>query len=606
MYDVRRAIRKERRYKNISDVRFILATTKVGIRKEDSAFANKIPKVYVWDGNFLQYYKTLQQGIGDYAKYNLLSEIEIWPTQDVKIRIPCMRMRIYGRKLYSFFVLPRHLLKFSYVARREMAKEEYYQRFVDKGRIKQIAQEFLDKRGIFPNSVVLAFNKPPKFTPLKKSAAGYDRAAAPGSTLGYLTLPSEYRSCWVIDGQHRLYAFAHAHSGANQKISVIAFDHLSLREQARYFVEINSNQKPVQADLLWDLKGDLFPESADGIISRVVKRLNLEGEMRGRIWVPSAGMKSEGKLLKFSGMCTNIKRRKLTEKRTEYMRLITDHNPIYHSKIDLMINRLYNALNEYFFVANRVFSSKEKKEFWMQNSGIAILIALYECIIRRIGDVPDKTELRLYMKALVGTFRDGHDDVKLLRLRCNSEGGRSELAREFAARIATVLGDRQFRVPSPESEFEERISKFERDLARFLVLKMTQAPTEIGDWKKERLPRGVLERLSATLKESPGDISDHLTLGECRDILQMRNNWALVEDTFIHAKGFPTKEHFMIALDYVVEHRNAAKHGRPLKPAYSNITMRDQYFQELVTCLAASRESLSASAHAKRPNEMMH
>ena len=198
---------EDRRYKNIIDVRFVLATTTVGIRKEDNAFANRVPKVYVWDGNFLQYYKTLQLGIGDYAKYNLLSEIEVRPTQDVKISIPCMRMSVYGRKMYNFFVLPRHLLKFSYVARREMAKEEYYQRFVDKSRYRQIAQEFLDKRGIFPNSVVLALNKPPKFSPLRMGAA-HDRAAAPGSTLGYLTLPSEYRSCWVIDGQHRLYSFS--------------------------------------------------------------------------------------------------------------------------------------------------------------------------------------------------------------------------------------------------------------------------------------------------------------------------------------------------------------------------------------------------------------
>jgi hypothetical protein len=130
---------------------------------------------------------------------------------------------------------------------------------------------------------------------------------------------------------------------------------------------------------------------------------------------------------------------------------------------------------------------------------------------------------------------------------------------------------------------------------------MSQAPTVTGDWRKERLPRGVYERLFATLKEIPQDPSDQMTLGECKEILQMRNNWALVELTFIHPRGFRNKEHFMIALDYVIEHRNAVKHGKPPKPEYSSIRVRDEYFQKLMACISTSLESPHATTRQKRP-----
>ena len=41
------------------------------------------------------------------------------------------------------------------------------------------------------------------------------------------------------------------------------------------FLDINENQKPVSPDLVWDLRGTLTPKEPKGIISRIVKELDV-------------------------------------------------------------------------------------------------------------------------------------------------------------------------------------------------------------------------------------------------------------------------------------------------------------------------------------------
>jgi len=611
MFDVKKAVHSEKKYKDVEEIRFIISTTDRVIKKEDLEYAGKIPPIYIWDGNLIEYYRSLQRKVGQYAKYNLLAEMGVQPVVKRELRVPCMKIRVYDRTLYSFFAPPRDLLRFCYVARREMARESYYQRLVERRRILSIATDFLNKHGVFPNSVLLAFNKPPVFSSLGRAGGVMKQVMGPKGSkaqanirltaddveLGVLIFPEEYQSCWIIDGQHRLYAFAFARASADQKISVIAFDKLPLEEQARYFLDINSNQKPVPPDLLWDLKGELMPSSRDGVISRVVKELNDKGSLRNCIYLPAVGLKKPGKkLLKFSGMCTDIKRRKLSEKQTEHMQLVSDKNPLYRRNPDLQVQRLSAALNDYFEMVNEVLSTEEKHEFWLQNSGVAILVALYECMLRRIGTMPDKQELRVYVGALGKTFRDQQDDVRLLRLQCSSEGGRTELTREFVSKIASLLGDQDFSIPGASAAFERRVSRFEREFAGFLVQKLAESPAASGNWIRDRIPPGIIDRLVQSYGKLPDDIAKYLTLGECNEILRSKSNWMLVKDAFVRGpRGFPSEDACRIALEYVTEHRNAMIHKRPLRPGYSDEVLRDAYFRKLGRCLTETIRETSGS-----------
>ena len=96
---------------------------------------------------------------------------------------------------------------------------------------------------------------------------------------GVLHLPARYRSLYVIDGQHRLYAYSDSVFGSNNAIPVIAFVDLERPEQLRLFMEINENQKAVSknlkhtldADLKWDSSN--LQDRADGVEKQLAQVL---------------------------------------------------------------------------------------------------------------------------------------------------------------------------------------------------------------------------------------------------------------------------------------------------------------------------------------------
>ena len=73
------------------------------------------------------------------------------------------------------------------------------------------------------------------------------------SATGILSLPGQYGSAWVIDGQHRLYGYAHANrSGEYDRsvVTVLAYENLPIREEIKLFVDINTEQVKVSRNLV--------------------------------------------------------------------------------------------------------------------------------------------------------------------------------------------------------------------------------------------------------------------------------------------------------------------------------------------------------------------
>lgn len=77
---------------------------------------------------------------------------------------------------------------------------------VKPSRLKSIAA-YIDKGGQFPTNIVINFKT-------KKSNLEFQKMENFENTaFGKLTLPGQYGSAWVIDGQHRLYGFPPGGSG---------------------------------------------------------------------------------------------------------------------------------------------------------------------------------------------------------------------------------------------------------------------------------------------------------------------------------------------------------------------------------------------------------
>lgn len=101
---------------------------------------------------------------------------------------------------------PKDLIKFAYIARRVRGRLYFYQRVISWSKIASIVK-YIDSEGrIFPNSIIIAFNKKPTFRDIPESHMKQDFfwSNPYDITLGVLEFPSRFGVSWVIDGQHRL------------------------------------------------------------------------------------------------------------------------------------------------------------------------------------------------------------------------------------------------------------------------------------------------------------------------------------------------------------------------------------------------------------------
>ena len=62
-------------YSKYSFFKYIMVTQNIEVRKEDIAYANTRPSIYLWNDDFLAYYNDLYSFIKPYSKFSLLGEM---------------------------------------------------------------------------------------------------------------------------------------------------------------------------------------------------------------------------------------------------------------------------------------------------------------------------------------------------------------------------------------------------------------------------------------------------------------------------------------------------------------------------------------------------
>ncbi|MBI4243598.1 MAG: DGQHR domain-containing protein [Planctomycetes bacterium] len=579
-----KAFHKHETYGKYLKNKYILAVKNINLNEEDKNFAEEKPQVYIWDEQLLSYYTALSTLIGTHARYNLLGEIGVEPRVENVISIPAFQTRLENYTLYLFFIEPQKLIQASYVARREVGREKYYQRFLNKDRIGKI-QRFIQKGGLFPNNIIVAFNSPPKFVPFNEVNS---QVVFPNwLKFGILNFPSNYRSCWIIDGQHRLYSFPEPSGG--DKIAVAAFEKIKPERQAQFFIEINREQKPVEADLLWDLEGEMRPESEEGIISNIVKRLNEISPLEDKIYVPLQGRGTKGQL-KFSGLCLSIQKRRLVKEVTETMEG-AQKNPMHNTNHERIVEYASKSLASFFQQIDKQFNDSEKDEFAFTNGGISVMVTVFERILSRVNKIPSSDDIEKYVKALHDVISSQYPnkiDRKNLRLRITSEGGKTELTRSLCLSIRELTGDKQFGGQIPTQDFETRVVQFERRFAKFVFgilgisslaeLQHCAPPDVYGKTKKREAAQSE--------KGIIGEVSEHLTLGECSQMLKYGNNWDKLKIFLIETQsGFGSEAELQAAIQAVTGFRVSLFHGKTMSSKYRERDLINIYLDKLEKCV---------------------
>ncbi len=125
-----------------------------------------------------------------------------------------------------------------FVARREEDPQQGFQRALSENRAEDISKYLAAGGGSIPSNVVLS--------------------AQPEANLSYNTRSKTIsfdrveRAFLVLDGQHRLWGYAKCR--AKHRVPVAIYEGLSRAEEAKLFIDINTNQRGVPAALLLDIK----------------------------------------------------------------------------------------------------------------------------------------------------------------------------------------------------------------------------------------------------------------------------------------------------------------------------------------------------------------
>jgi DGQHR domain-containing protein len=532
-----------------------------------------------------------------YAKNDLLGELDVEALSTVPkaaLAVPALRTSLRGRTAYLFYAKPEALLAISYVARREKGNEQHYQRLIDGSRLGLIGAFLNDRRkkGFFANNVILNFQSKPKFKQLPHGAK------VRGLRMGLLRLPRESRAAWIIDGQHRLYGFTRAGKQARDlQVPVIGFQQLSQTKQAELFLEINRHQKAVPPNLIWDLEGEINPNSNFGVISNAVKLLNQVQPFRGMISIPAEARGNQSHL-KMGNICDGILDRGLAEPQTENMKA-SGKNPLYARPGSLRRDRLAKGLRTYFSLCASVLRSdwsKKRRGFFCTNNGLNVLLRVFEASLAYYTHRPSRTELRRILGAVQRWLREGYnaaDRLEELRRATSSEGGRADVASKLLRYIEDQLKLSGFAGPRPPSTgLADQAVLLERQLARFIALEMEAHWG--ADWLRTRTPADVVKRVQERRGRSRKPLDQFITLGECLPIVIREDNWTQIfSKTF--GKTFRGKDGFKVKFEDIVSIRNAAAH-RPADLSQRDHQLFELYVETFKACMRRRRRRRSVTA----------
>ena len=582
----RQAYRNIPEYADCDTIVPIFATKKYALTEANERLLKdgiRGQRIYHIEETFLEYYGDLIDMVGHYAIFNILYEFGINPPREEKLITDAIKTKIKGYDCYLFYAQPKDLLKFTYVARRNSQKENFYQRALTKSRLSAI-RKFVENSGkFFPTNLVISLKGHGKYY-----FAANQRASPISSDfeIGKLELRNSYAVCWIIDGQHRLYSFAK--SSIQFPVPCIAIEDPHFEKERDFFVDINKEQKTVPSDLIWDLEGDKDPgcKTEEGLISNVVKTLDNGGDRLwdqekspfiGKVDMPSSEKTSP--IIKLAAFCNGILNAGITS--PNLADAIGGGNPML--VVDNGItskNRLAKTIAKYFTMIDEKTSDGtpfniELNSFLLGNTGVPILLYVLEPVLSKIGaSVPNREQLRQYIDLIISyfgvTYQNKPAEIKKLKQVLTGEGARRNISREIGRHMKAQLRDEQFWTKLGNPELYETIVKIERALGNMLADKLYSMDSE---WQRRRLPQGMFDLISRRMRAG-GNFQDYLNIGDEKSIIIKADNWDSIFNTiFTGEKVFQDKNEFSDACDNLGRNRAPWAHGRAIENVSADLQL---------------------------------
>lgn len=576
---------------------FIMIHNKVILSESDRERAKK-SNIILFDQTDLNYYENLVRHLGEAAKYQILADM--LPGKEINglsIRIPAIKTKMGGSNCFAFSISPEYLLKIAYVSHRSKGKASdinTYQRMLAKTRLKKI-KEYITDDGIFPTNVILNFERGRlNFHKTKQEIEIPDDLDI--GVLGWLDIKPAFKSAWVIDGQHRLFAYSGHEKAVKSKLIVLAFEGLKPSKQAELFIDINAKQKSVKQSLLQELYAELHWDSDDpstrisAIISKAIQDLNNDPEclLYQRIQTTD-GQKDQIKCITLTSLFGQIEKKgffilKLKGKS------VLEYGPLWAGENNLdTLKRTTIILKEWINTVGYL-----NKDWWdigsgdggglAMNDGIATLIA----VLRSVFDVIEKKGIKLisksdgevlelikkYSKAL-GEYLETFDDVQRKAFRdLRGVSGVTSRTRQCQNGIKQILPDfnpdgleewLQEQKLQTNKRTKELIDEIEVELQKYIISELrSQYGSEDEVWWYEGIPTQVRTKATQRMEEDKnkrGGKEFYFDLIDYKKIIQ--DNWQIFESIFSFGKGGKDKRTewigFINEIRKIVAHASSGK-----------------------------------------------
>ena len=555
--------------------------------------------------NEIQYFETFIRHMGPAGKYQILGEFlkgqKIPGLSDIKL--PAVRGKIGGETYYSFVATPRHLLKIAFINHQALNHPDgrpAYQRMISSSRIKNIGK-FIQSGGFFPTNILINFSDTLRFDKMSN-----DENKDKNIKFGWVTLPSKYRSAWIIDGQHRLYGFSRLDDEfLDQPLFALAFEKMSVQREADLFITINHEQKSVPKSLLVSLLADLRMGDADAATSltalgsAVVRSLNadISGPLGRRFSMPGIPPEKSQNLtisevvkgLRSSGLIGRLIKKKLAS------------GPLSGATDEETIDRSRCVLNSYFEALRDAGPTRweaGRDAFICVNPSIRAHLSTIATAVTYLthkkgldfhvmGDEQFADHITSFCEPIFKFVRNASDeDIRDKFSRRFGEGGVKEYGYHLMKIIAdehSDFGTDEFRrwVEQSTSEQIDEVNRFLMKLAErltdFVINTLKQvhgthrlASDEQAFWelgvKNARIRKNAFDAQQRdTSRRGPKEA--YLNIVDLPDIVKQPNNWHHFESVFNNPQpGEKKGQKYYLQWIYTFnELRNIAAHKNQLK-----------------------------------------
>jgi len=562
---------------------------------DNDQIRSKEANVALFDESDLNYYEGLASHLGPAAKYQFLADcLPGKPISGLSINVPAVKAKMGGHNCYTFSVSPEYLLKIAYVSHRlkgHASDVDTYQRMMTKSRLNKI-REYINEDGIFPTNIVIN---------LEKGAVNFDKAHQDDrennnldvGILGWLKIKPAYKSAWIIDGQHRLYAYSGLERAGKSRVAVLAFEGLAPSKQAQLFIDINAKQKHVKQSLLLELYAELhwdsdkIAERVSAVISKAVQELGADKKspLYGRVQTADDS-KNEIRCISITGLFGALDRSDLFLASMKGDQVL-EYGPLWAGTNEKSFKRTVLVLEEWFsFICKPVWDWWEKGS--SEGGGLAMNDPITACVValRSVMGHLEMGKLRLRdlspdeLVAILKPFGETigmylanltEDERKVFRDKRGVQGQtwrRRQYEKAIRVKFPTFNPDGLDQYIEGEKaqttqRAKQSIDHIETMLQTLILeeLKRECGPEET-EWWLVGIPKTVRLKVSQRCEDDDNKRAGkefYFDLIDYKHIATYSQNWALFEPILGFGKG--GKEKKMEWLDYVNEKRKLVAHA---------------------------------------------